>query len=93
MRPCGPSDLAGRSLDHLSITPYFGGAGRTRTHTAYLYALAVFKTALLTNLSTAPLIGTPYRTRTCDTQLRRLLFCPTELKEYKVLALMLNYNF
>lgn len=47
MRPFGPGDLAGRSLDHLSITPYFGGAGRTRTHTAYPYALTVFKTALL----------------------------------------------
>ena len=47
MRPFGPSDLAGRSLDHLSITPYFGGAGRTRTHAAYPYALTVFKTAPL----------------------------------------------
>ena len=41
MRPCGPSDLADRSLNRLSITPYFGGAGRTRTHTAYPYALTV----------------------------------------------------
>ena len=54
MRHCCPSDLAGRPLHHLSTTP-IGGAGRIRTHTAYPYALAVFKTALLTNLSTAPL--------------------------------------